>query len=494
MLSAMPPTRIGACAEPLRPAATGAVLLGARALHEHAPSIVQLPVAGSVASFKVDTSVLPAQALLPQASGKVAVGPERVLLQKVALASASPGATITLQPLREAGSEARAGSDVAGKERLALRQMAPAPALVGPSIALPSLPDVGIESQREMEVALPLPPGAEAWTRFERDLYLLSQGGYHPSAMAQKRRIPSRAFPTLGGATGSCFEVRGRVSFVVPTMSSRQHYHQQLWANFEAQQWPDKELVVVESYETEPSAFLQQKATEDSRFVLFSFRVPAQGDYSVGLKRNMTLHLASGEYVVNFDDDDVYAPTYATRMVEDMRARGLAGITLASWFNYFETTGSCGYTDADSWQLDDLDEVLFGYGFSYVHLRRVGLALPYPDVEFAEDYPFFGRLRDVLGASRVALKADTTGLCMHIVHPRNSAGAMPTSRYISMAEVGELEVAPLFQTYLENHATAMVHMYRSVVDRCNLAVESLTGILPSRREGKKLTHRRVKTC
>eukprot|EP00441_Pelagodinium_beii_P001947 CAMPEP_0197699808 /NCGR_PEP_ID=MMETSP1338-20131121/121107_1 /TAXON_ID=43686 ORGANISM="Pelagodinium beii, Strain RCC1491" /NCGR_SAMPLE_ID=MMETSP1338 /ASSEMBLY_ACC=CAM_ASM_000754 /LENGTH=86 /DNA_ID=CAMNT_0043283337 /DNA_START=36 /DNA_END=293 /DNA_ORIENTATION=+ len=86
-------------------------------------------------------------------------------------------------------------------------------------------------------------------------------------------------------------------------MSSRQQYHEQLWACFEAQDWPDKELVVVETYESTPSSFLAQKAKEDERFVHVAFQRDRHEDFSVGLKRDMTLHLASGEYVVNFDDD-----------------------------------------------------------------------------------------------------------------------------------------------------------------------------------------------
>lgn len=442
-----------------------AVLLGARAMPEKQAVQAQLPHVGCSVSFKV--AAAPPIPLPSSPTFKtLAAGAPMMTMHKAASVVIPPGVSQSL----------------------------PAPASQGPALALslPALQEAGIPNNDRR--SMPKPPGADAWTRFETDLYVLSRGAYNPALMARRRRIPSST-TAIGGGTGSVLELCGRVSVVVPTMSSRQRYHEQMWANFQAQQWPDKELIVVETYEEEPSEFLQLKAKEDSRFVLVSFRVPPAGDYSVGLKRDMTLHLASGEYIVNFDDDDVYAPTYVPRMVQEMRERGLAGLTLSSWYNYFETSGMCGYTDPDSWPPEeDMDEVLFGYGFSYVHLRRVALALPYPDVEFAEDYPFFSRLREALGKHRVALKADTQGLCVHVVHPRNSAGAMPITRYLSMAEMGKLEVAPTFQLYLDTHSTALINMYRSLVERCNLAVESLAGILPGRREGKRLTHRRVKTC
>merc|ERR1712232_1471399 len=107
----------------------------------------------------------------------------------------------------------------------------------------------------------------------------------------------------------------------------------------------DKELIVVESYEDYPSEFLRQKAKEDDRLVHVCFRRFLDEDFSVGLKRNMTLHLASGEFIVNFDDDDVYAASYVQRMVGEMKNRGLVGITLSAWYNYFVSEGEIGYTD-----------------------------------------------------------------------------------------------------------------------------------------------------
>ncbi|CAE8694607.1 unnamed protein product, partial [Polarella glacialis] len=171
--------------------------------------------------------------------------------------------------------------------------------------------------------------------------------------------------------TGSSVEVLGRVSVVTPTMTSRLHFHEQLWASFEAQTWPDKELVVLETYKNQPSAFLQQKAKEDPRFVHICMKRSADDDFSVVLKRDMTLHLASSEFIVNFDDDDIYAPTYISKMVGELKARNLEGLTLCSWYNYFVHDGFCGYSDPRvKWVVplsemdqDQLDEVIYGYGF-----------------------------------------------------------------------------------------------------------------------------------
>jgi hypothetical protein len=284
--------------------------------------------------------------------------------------------------------------------------------------------------------------------------------------MAERRRVRSKAAAgpattTDSVAAGVNQEVAGRVSVVSPSMSSRQHYHEQLWACFDAQTWEDKELIVVETYETSPSAFLQQKAKEDPRLVHVCFQRAHGHDFSVGLKRDMTLHLASGSVVVNFDDDDIYADNYITEMVSEMNARGLVALTLSTWYNYIVPKQVCAYSDPNSWEPwdeDELAEVLYGYGFSYVHRRAFGLMFPYPDVEFAEDAPFLLTLKKVLGDEKVGLRTDTQGICMHIVHRANSTGidGESISHEVSRAELDKLAVArlPIFQQYLEMHATS----------------------------------------
>lgn len=146
-------------------------------------------------------------------------------------------------------------------------------------------------------------------------------------------------------------------------------------------------------------------------------------------------------------------------MVGEIQENGLAALTLSSWHNYFmynnfTRSGICGYSDPECWgalDKEDLEEVLYGYGFSYVHKRRIALAFPYPNFEFAEDAPFFLKLRAVLGDKRVALKKDEEGICMHIMHRANSTGDPEFSRKLTQPELADLEVSslPLFQRYLD---------------------------------------------
>mmetsp|Transcript_67417 Transcript_67417/g.188110 ORF Transcript_67417/g.188110 Transcript_67417/m.188110 type:complete len:419 (-) Transcript_67417:577-1833(-) len=122
-----------------------------------------------------------------------------------------------------------------------------------------------VEAMRRAGMAIPpnslgamLPPSSDRWTQLEIDLFVMSEGAYDPQRMAQRRRVQG-AQSTVGG-TGVELQVRKRVSIVAPTMASRQHYHENLWRCFDAQNWPDKELVVIETYEDVPSEYLRKKS------------------------------------------------------------------------------------------------------------------------------------------------------------------------------------------------------------------------------------------
>ena len=59
----------------------------------------------------------------------------------------------------------------------------------------------------------------------------------------------------------------------------------------------------------------------------------------------MTLHMATGEFIVNFDDDDLYAPGYVEKMVGLMQRERLVGVTLSAWYNYYTGKGVCTFSD-----------------------------------------------------------------------------------------------------------------------------------------------------
>ena len=252
-------------------------------------------------------------------------------------------------------------------------------------------------------------------------------------------------------------EVVGRVSVVTPTTASRARFHPQLWQCFVDQSWPDKELVVVETYHHEPSSFFQSIARVDSRLRYVAIKRPVGEDLTVGAKRNLTILLASGQYCVNFDDDDLYADRYVESMVTQMQQRNLVALTLSGWHNFFEARGSAGYSEPKSWDPEDedeMDEILYGYGFSYVHLRVMAVFYPYPNLAFAEDAPFMLKLRQKMG--RVGLMEDVEGLCLHIVHSSSSTPDPEISHRLTEEELDGLVVSECraYDCFMDSYSTS----------------------------------------
>jgi len=271
--------------------------------------------------------------------------------------------------------------------------------------------------------------------------------------LAGRRRSPA---PGAAGRGRRC-----RVSVVTPTTSERAGFHAQLWDCFRSQTWLDKELIVVETYRGEPSGFFPDKARCYNELVHVRFNQ----EFSVGLKRNIGLHLASGDVIVNFDDDDLYAPEYVETMVGHLQERDLVALTLSAWYDFDRRHGKCGFVDpialtdlhllpwgdpimqgADP-AMPELQELLqelqkdtvYGYGFSFVHLREPALRHPYPNYSMGEDLVFMLGLREAFGHDRVGLLRDDQGLCVHVMHGDNTADSA-AHRAVSSDEARQLAV------------------------------------------------------
>ncbi|OLQ08853.1 hypothetical protein AK812_SmicGene7628 [Symbiodinium microadriaticum] len=247
-----------------------------------------------------------------------------------------------------------------------------------------------------------------------------------------------------------------RVSVVTPTTSRRSKFHPQLWECFTAQSWRDKELIVLETHQGRPSEFFQSLGAENVVYISL------EGDCSIGCKRNLGILLASGQVIVNFDDDDIYGPSYVSAMVRELQRKNLVALTLSAWYDFDTRMNRCGYVDPEA--LTDLDlpnsnladaakteleklrrsgveGAVYGYGFSYVHLREPGLQHPYPDTKMCEDVKFMLQLRDAFGP-RVGLRKDLEGICLHIMHGGNTADSM-LHRAVSADEITRLDVSKL---------------------------------------------------
>eukprot|EP00930_Biecheleria_cincta_P017574 TRINITY_DN13928_c0_g1_i1.p1 TRINITY_DN13928_c0_g1~~TRINITY_DN13928_c0_g1_i1.p1 ORF type:complete len:898 (-),score=147.08 TRINITY_DN13928_c0_g1_i1:23-2716(-) len=322
----------------------------------------------------------------------------------------------------------------------------------------------------EHKTVTPLPRDAIRWDERECDLWFHTSGAFHPRrTVGEGRTMPGDdAKIGPGGPFGTAGK-QGRVSVVSPTTDRRHQFHEHLWRCFEAQEWKDKELVVVETYTSQSSPFFEQLARKDCRVTYVKFQVPAGKDWSIGLKRNIGAHLASGEYIANFDDDDIYAPTYLLTMVDQLKLRKAFAITLSSWYILDIATSQWSFCDTIAWGLaqgkdetaQEVKSWAYGYGFSYVNLRRASLEVPYDDRNMGEDYDFITKLQTTKTKNRVQLLHDDFGICVHVQHGGNTSNTFPI-RQVTLDEAAYLDVANLAKMVDTNLRATILDKERDV--------------------------------
>lgn len=286
-----------------------------------------------------------------------------------------------------------------------------------------------------------LPEEALGWDDRECDLWFYTDGDFHP-----------RGAPGVDGQSGFANSSQpGRISVVTVTTSDRQRFHELLLWNFCSQLWEDKELVVVETYEEKPSSFLAGKAAWNENVKLISLaRLPGE-DLSIGVKRNIGCHVASGQFIAHFDDDDMYAPGYLHTMASRLdNLENTQAVKLSSWYFGNAQVGSFGFCDSIrlgrrrhlSRRSPEVQLGLYGFGFSLLYKRAVALELPFPDEDLGEDVDWCMKVADRYGSQGILVIPDEQGICLHVQHGDNLADCEPfIFREVPISEIKNLKVA-----------------------------------------------------
>jgi glycosyltransferase involved in cell wall biosynthesis len=167
------------------------------------------------------------------------------------------------------------------------------------------------------------------------------------------------------------------VSCIMPTRN-RRAFVQQALAYFERQDYPNKELVVVDDGEDQVADLVAGRP--DVHYVAQSQKL------SIGAKRNLACQLAQGGIIAHWDDDDWYAPHRLSYQVAPLLT-GQADITGLETPCFF---------DVQRWQAWTCSPALHRrlfvgdvHGGTLVYWRRVWEHLTrYPNLSIAEDARF----------------------------------------------------------------------------------------------------------
>jgi glycosyltransferase involved in cell wall biosynthesis len=224
------------------------------------------------------------------------------------------------------------------------------------------------------------------------------------------------------------------VSVITPTFG-RPEMLPHLYERFAAQSIGNSELIVVDD-SAQKSAFMETLADTRVRYIYLAERL------STGEKRNLAVDAAKGEVIVQFDDDDYYAPQYIATMLRCMQQQQADFVKLCSFFLYSKIHRKYAYWETEKkggvhhvWDgspavvtvtLDnnaEIADIHLGYGFSYIFKRKVWEASPFPHIFFNQDTPFIKAA--ISNGFKICLVKDSTGICLHVLHGGNASKSFP---------------------------------------------------------------------
>jgi len=222
------------------------------------------------------------------------------------------------------------------------------------------------------------------------------------------------------------------VSIITPTRD-RQAFHPAIWNCVRSQEYSNIEWLVEDDSDSH-SGFLSSLCDPRVRYVHLAQR------QTVGAKRNSLVSRANGSYIVHFDDDDYYSPSYVRHIVTQLAESGADISKLSAYFVYDVQCERYFY-----WDQDDVTSQQFfckprlplaylppnpmcamdhrlGFGFSYAYKRDIAIRLGFADINIYEDLHFMQRVSNI---GTVLFISDDVGLCVHVIHDANLSGCFP---------------------------------------------------------------------
>ncbi|HVF29203.1 MAG TPA: glycosyltransferase [Pyrinomonadaceae bacterium] len=206
------------------------------------------------------------------------------------------------------------------------------------------------------------------------------------------------------------------VSCIMPTHSRRSFIPLAL-QNFLAQDYPNKELIVIDDGEDAVA-----DVVADIPGVRYK-RLAARA--SIGAKRNLACEMACGNVIAHWDDDDWYAPDRLRYQVRPLVA-GEADITgLENAFVLQLPEGEFWGTDARLHRQMFVGDV---HGGTLVYRREILTeGIGYPDVSLAEDAWL---LHHAVARGRRLLRLTNPGLFIYVRHGRNAWREFAPGRFL----------------------------------------------------------------
>jgi glycosyltransferase involved in cell wall biosynthesis len=128
------------------------------------------------------------------------------------------------------------------------------------------------------------------------------------------------------------------VSAIMPTQNRRRFIPRAI-ESFLLQDWPEKELVVVDSGTDRVEDLIRE--VPNAKYIFYTEPCPEwRPNVPIGTKRNIACENATGEIIVHFDDDDYSQPNRISDQVEKLRESGKSVVGYNRIKEFSEFTGN----------------------------------------------------------------------------------------------------------------------------------------------------------
>jgi glycosyltransferase involved in cell wall biosynthesis len=229
----------------------------------------------------------------------------------------------------------------------------------------------------------------------------------------------------------------GMVSVITPTRN-RDKFLKKTLTYFRRQDYTNIEWLILD--DSPQAAECRDDLTDENIFYQHVDR-----KISIGEKRNILVEQARGEIIIQFDDDDYYAPNYVGSMVSALTELNADLINLRGWFMYDVRSDFFGYWDLMQKEGPhyrcshegvaltmlnpennlDFENNELGFGFSYTFKRRVWEEIKFPTIDWNEDGEFSLEARSKFKVDGIH---DTQGICVHFLHDKSTSCCFPQHR------------------------------------------------------------------
>ena len=161
---------------------------------------------------------------------------------------------------------------------------------------------------------------------------------------------------------------------------------------------------------------------------------------SVGQKRNELIKQASGDFIVQFDDDDFYAPQYIETLMNKMEKEEADFIVFSGFFCFHLDLNIFGYyktylkkgpayqftksgVNLVALEKQNIPLIHFCYGWTYFFKKKVWLNQGFADANVFEDRMFL--MKAMQDNFKVYFYEDQDGIAAHSVHKKSSSVCFP---------------------------------------------------------------------